>query len=225
MLKCLIIDDEELARKLLEGYIELVDFLTLEGSFENPIQTLSLLKETTIDLIFLDIQMPEIKGIDFIKFIPKNTNVIFTTAYSEYAVEGFNLGVVDYLLKPITFERFLLSVNKIKEYKYSLKSDAHLIVKSGYEIHKIKIEDINFIKSESEYVIYHTNDKKVMSYQSLKALESELNNSIFQRVHRSYIVNKNKITGLKGKELILSSLKIPISDSYFEKVKKDFFNS
>jgi DNA-binding LytR/AlgR family response regulator len=220
MYKCIVIDDEELARTLLISYIKKLDFLELMGAFENPLEAISTLKNNAIDLVFLDIQMPELKGTDFAKMIPANTKVIFTTAYSEYALEGFDLNALDYLLKPITFERFLIAVNKLKNEITTVEKT--ITVKSGYELHKLKLDEIVYIESDSEYVNFHTSTKKIMSHQTLKALANSLDSSIFMRVHRSFVINKNKVTGLKGKEIIVSDVKIPVSDRYFELVKQLF---
>ncbi|WP_159023270.1 LytTR family DNA-binding domain-containing protein [Formosa sp. L2A11] len=225
MYKCLIIDDEELARTLLNGYVKKLDFLELRGSFENPLDAMVTLKNETIDVIFLDIQMPDIKGTDFAKLIPAETKIIFTTAYSDYAIEGFELDALDYLLKPITFERFLKAVNKLKSATIQLpkpKSE-YITVKSGYDLHKIKLEDIIYIESDSEYVVFHLKGRKIMSYQSLKSLEKTLPASLFLRVHRSYIVNTQKVTGLKSRDLLLNDIVIPVSDSYYDTVKSQLF--
>ena len=223
MIKCIIIDDEELARTLLKSYIDKVDFLELVDDFENPIEAMQVLKENAIDLVFLDIQMPELKGTDFAKMIDPKTKVIFTTAYSEYALEGFELNALDYLLKPITFERFLTAVNKVKVEADSIQLDDTITVKSGYDLFKVKFEDILYIESDSEYVNFYTSGKKIMSHQSLKSLENSLPKFLFMRVHRSYIVNKIKVTGLKGRDLIIADTLIPVSDSYFSDVKKELF--
>jgi len=219
--KCLIIDDEELARGLLKTYVGKVDFLELTGSFESPIEALQILKSEAIDLIFLDIQMPDLKGTDFAKLVDPKTKIIFTTAYAEYALKGFELNALDYLLKPITFERFLTAVNKLGSIS-SIEPQTTIIVKSGYDLHKISLEEITHIESDSEYVIFYTGNKKVMSNQSLKSLERTLPKN-FMRVHRSFIVNKNKVTGLKSRDLLLSEIRIPVSDTYFELVKKELF--
>jgi len=223
MIKCLIIDDEELARVLLKTYITKTDFLQYEGSFENPIEALPLLKKGDIDLVFLDIQMPELKGTDFAKLIPKNTSFIFTTAYSEYALEGYELNALDYLLKPIAYERFLSAVSKTQQNTAKIGSQS-ITIKSGYDLHKIKFDNIIYIESDSEYVNFHLNNgKKIMSYQSLKTLENSLDSTVFMRVHRSYMVNTTKVTALKGKDLILDTKSIPVSSSYYEKVKETLF--
>lgn len=223
-IKCFVVDDEELARALLTAYISKLDFLELVGTAANPLEALEILKGGSVDLLFLDIQMPEIKGTAFAKMIPSTTKIIFTTAYSEYALEGYELNVLDYLLKPITFERFLNAVNKMETKTEQVLTEGTLAIKSGYDLHKIKYIDIIYIESDSEYVIYYTTSgKKIMSNQSLKSLEKKLPSSLFMRVHRSYIVNKNKVTTLKGRDLLLSDITIPVSDSYYEVVKKDLF--
>ncbi|WPR71932.1 LytTR family DNA-binding domain-containing protein [Flavobacterium sp. NG2] len=224
MHKCIIIDDEELARGLLQSYVAKLDFLELAGSFENPLDALECLKKGGIKLVFLDIQMPEIKGTDFAKLIPASTKIIFTTAYSEYALEGFELSAIDYLLKPITFQRFLKAVQKIQTEEVTPSAEKTITVKSGYDLFKLKVDEISHIESDSEYAIFHTPTRKVMSLQSLKSLEKTLDSGIFIRVHRSYIVNRNKVTGLKGRDLSLGTIQIPVSDSYYELVKKELFS-
>lgn len=221
-INCIVVDDEELARALLISYIEKLDFLNLVGQAENPLEALQLMKEHDVDVLFLDIQMPEIKGTDFAKMVDSNTKIIFTTAYSQYALEGYELNAVDYLLKPITFERFVTAVNKVKSNKTLEKSDA-ITMKSGYDLHKVKYEDILYVVSDSEYVTFHLSDKKIISNQRLKVLEQELPSSMFMRVHRSYIINKSSVTGLKGRDLLLSDVIIPVSDSYYEHVKQELF--
>ncbi len=222
MLRCLIIDDEELARALLKTYADKVDYLEVVGTYENPVEALSIIKDQDIDLVFLDIQMPDLKGTTLAGLLPENCQVIFTTAYAEYAIEGFDLNAVDYLLKPITFERFLQAVNKLESSKKEGEMKT-ITVKSGYDLHKLFLDDIYFIESDGEYVHFHTKDKKVMSYQSLKSLEKILDPSLFMRVHRSYIVNKTKVRALKGRDLSIEEHAIPVSDTYIEKVKSELF--
>jgi DNA-binding LytR/AlgR family response regulator len=222
-LRCIIVDDEELARTLLTTYVAKVAHVELLASFENPLHALSYLKENEVDLVFMDIQMPELKGTDFAELIINdNIKVIFTTAYSEYALKGFELNALDYLAKPITFKRFLAAINKFP--MVSKEAETSLVIKSGYDLHRVLFQDILYIESDSEYVNYHFEDgKKIMANQSLSKLLNELP-SQFIRVHRSYIVNKNKVTSLKGRSLMLSTEEIPVSDSYFETVKNTVFN-
>lgn len=222
MIKCLIIDDEELARTLLRTYADKVDYLDVIGDFENPIEALNISKNQQIDLVFLDIQMPDLKGTTLAAMLPESCKVIFTTAYAEYALEGFELNAVDYLLKPITFERFLQAVNKLENPDHVTESNT-ITVKSGYDLHKLILDDIYYIESDGEYVNFHLHDRKIMSYQSLKSLEKMLDPSLFMRVHRSYIINKRKVNALKGRDLHLEDFEIPVSDTYIEKVKQDLF--
>ncbi|WBU89022.1 LytR/AlgR family response regulator transcription factor [Cellulophaga omnivescoria] len=226
MYKCIIIDDEELARGLLTSYISKLNYLELVADYESPIDAIPTLKANTIDLIFLDIQMPNLKGTDFAKMIPDTTKIIFTTAYSEYALQGYELNALDYLLKPITFDRFLQAVNKLEAVKSITKDVANdsITIKSGYDLHKIQLQHITHIESDSEYVKFYLEDgKKIMSHQTLKSLEKTLNPNLFMRVHRSFIVNKTKVTSLKGRDLLLTNISIPVSDSYYDKVKQDLF--
>lgn len=222
MLRCLIIDDEELARTLLKTYADKVDFIEVMGIFENPIEALSIVKSQKIDLVFLDIQMPDLKGTSMAKMLPENCQVIFTTAYAEYAIEGFELNAVDYLLKPITFERFIQAVSKLRSSKKN-ESDKSITVKSGYDLHKLLLDNIYFIESDGEYVHFHMHDHKIMSYQSLKSLEKVLDSSLFMRVHRSYIINKTKVKALKGRDLMIENHSIPVSDTYIDRVKSELF--
>jgi len=222
MLRCLIIDDEELARTLIKTYADKVDYIEVVGAFENPIEALSIVKSQKIDLVFLDIQMPDLKGTSMAKMLPDNCKVIFTTAYAEYAIEGFELNAVDYLLKPITFERFLQAVSKLRSSNKN-EADKSITVKSGYDLHKLLLDDINFIESDGEYVHFHMHDQKIMSYQSLKSLEKILDPSLFMRVHRSYIINKTKVKALKGRDLMIENHSIPVSDTYIDRVKSELF--
>lgn len=220
-IKCIVIDDEELARTLLKTYIAKIDFLELIADFESPIDAMQVLKDSAIDILFLDIQMPDLKGTEFAKMIDPKTKVIFTTAYSEYALDGFELNALDYLLKPITFERFLLAVNKFNN--HDIPFEDSITLKSGYDLHKLKFDDILYVESDNEYVVFYTKNKKIMSHQTLKSLEKKLPASLFLRVHRSYIVNKQKVSALKGRDLLIFDVKIPVSDSYYDMAKKDLF--
>lgn len=222
-LKCLVVDDEELARVLLKTHIEKIDFLTLVGSTENPIEALQILQNQDVDLLFLDIQMPELSGINVAKIVKPKTEVIFTTAYSQYAIDGFDLNVLDYLLKPITFERFNQAIDKAKEYFQIQHQEETITIKSGYDLHKIRLNDILFIEGSSEYVTFQTTELRIMSYQTLKSLEISLPQRQFMRIHRSFIVNKDKVKALKGKQILIENHKIPVSETYLENVKRDLF--
>ncbi|WP_347374522.1 LytTR family DNA-binding domain-containing protein [Aequorivita sp. Q41] len=223
-IKCVVIDDEELARTLIKNYIDKITYLECVATFENALEALSILKSEKIDLLFLDIQMPDIKGTEFAELInTTETRIIFTTAYSEYALKGYELNALDYLVKPIAFKRFLSAVEKLP--KQETPTANFIIIKSGYDLHKVMYQDIIYIESNSEYVNYYLeNGKKIMANQSLSKLESKLPTS-FLRVHRSYIVNKEKVTGLKNRELMLTNEKIPVSDSYYNTIKTQLFNN
>lgn len=220
--KCLVVDDEELARILLKTHIEKLKNLSLIGSFENPLDALQVLQNQDVDLLFLDIQMPELNGTTVAKIVNPKTRIIFTTAYPQYALSGFDLNVLDYLLKPITFDRFEQAIEKAKNYFLNSSHDETIIVKSGYDLHKIRFENILFIEGSSEYVTFQTYDKRIMSYQTLKYLETSLPKQ-FMRVHRSYIVNLTKVKSLKSRELCIENFNIPVSETYIEEVKKSMF--
>ncbi len=224
-LRCLVVDDEELARNLLQRYIEQLPFLDFKGGFANPLDAMAAVNEGQIDLVFLDIQMPQIRGTDLAKLLPPHVGVIFTTAYGEYALEGFELSAVDYLLKPITFERFAAAVNKAKARTGDDGAADAITVKSGYDLYKLNFNSIYYIQSDSEYVIYHTKEGKIMSNQSLTKLADQLPASRFMRVHRSYVVNLGAVTALKGRDLLINDMLIPVSARYFDQVKETLFGA
>lgn len=234
MIRCIIIDDEYPARVLLKDYIQKVSFLKLTGSFKNPVEALSKIQSEPVDLIFLDVQMPELSGIEFLKSFPKKTNVILTTAYSEYALTGYELNVLDYLLKPISFERFVLAVNKAADL-ILLQNDAkggnrdnsdekrYIAVKADHKIIKIPVDDILYIEGLREYVTFYTRDEKIVTLESLKNLENQLPGKKFIRVHKSFIINKDKVKSLYGNQLEIEGKFIPIGKSYKEDVVKNIF--
>jgi len=232
------VDDEELARTLLENYINRLPYLKLVGKCSNPIEALVLLQNQSVDLIFLDIQMPEMIGTDFLKSLSHKPMVVFTTAYPEYALEGFELDVVDYLLKPFPFERFLKAVNKASDLS-KLKNQGgsasiissegsnsaknYILVKSEHKVHRIAYDDIQYIQSMREYVAYYTPKGRVLSLGSLKKLEVDLPHSRFLRIHKSYIISKEKVATLEGNMVHIGEDKIPIGASYRKEVLKLLF--
>ena len=225
MIKCVIIDDAELARDLLRSYIDKIDFLQLLASFENPIEALDYVNSNNVDILFLDIQMNELRGIDFVKLLNKPVNVVFTTAYPEYALNGYELDALDYILKPVTFNRFLKAINKLNIATPSTDTYDKIVIKSGYELHKVALEDIMYVSSNNEYVDYHTAKRKIMSYQRLKSLEDILPSNIFIRVHRSFIVNIEHVDSMADRILRIGDVSIPIGVSYYDNVKKLLFGS
>ena len=232
-MRCLIIDDEPLAIELLEDFVSKVPFLKFVASCSNGIEAISILKSDTIDLIFTDIEMPDFSGIEFIKSLDVKPLFIFTTAYSHYAIEGFNLNAVDYLVKPIPFHRFLTAVNRAQE-NFALKNtsaktpiqssfqaepSSFIFVKSDYENIKINIEDIKYIEGLKDYIkIYSTSHKPILTLSSFKKIEEKLPTNIFVRVHRSYIVSLKYIHSVQRNRIIIDQVRIPIGNNY----KNDF---
>jgi len=227
-LKCIIIDDEPIARKVLQEFIEDVDFLELIGQAENPLKAMSLLNSNEVDIIFLDINMPKLNGIDFLKNTKTNAKIIMTTAYADYAVEAFGLDVLDYLVKPIAFERFLKACNKAKEAAATKNiqpkqqdTNDHFFIKCDNQIEKVYYDDLLYAEAMLNYVMLYTNSKKMMVYITIKSLEDQLPADIFIKVHKSFIVNINKVKSIEGNILDIGSSKITISQNLREKVLKD----
>jgi DNA-binding LytR/AlgR family response regulator len=225
-LKCIIIDDEPIARKILQEFIEEIDFLELAGQVENPLKAMTLLNGNDIELIFLDINMPKIDGINFLKNLKPTASIIMTTAYAQYAVEAYGLDVLDYLVKPIAFDRFLKACNKAKEMNTLRKSiqiqpdkpDDHFFIKCNNQIEKIFYDDLLYAEAMLNYVMLYTNSKKMMVYVTIKNLEEQLPSNTFIKVHKSFIVNKTKIKSIEGNILNIGNEKITISQSLREKV-------
>ena len=228
-LKCIIIDDEPIARKVLQEFIEEIDYLELTGQAGNPLKAMSLLNNNDIDIIFLDINMPKINGIDFLKNSKINANIIMTTAYPEYAVEAYGLDVLDYLVKPIAFDRFLKACNKAKETRELKKitparlnkTNDHFFIKCDNQIEKVFYHDLMYAEAMLNYVMLYTNSKKMMVYITIKSLEEQLPADIFIKVHKSFIVNINKIKSIEGSVLNIGGTKISISQNLRGKVLSD----
>jgi DNA-binding LytR/AlgR family response regulator len=222
-LKCIIIDDEPIARKVVQEFVEEIDYLELIGLAENPLKAMSLMNDHEIDIIFLDIDMPKINGIDFLKNSKINSKVIMTTAYAEFAVEAFGLDVLDYLVKPIAFERFLKACNKARDTKNLVKTSSdkpndHFFIKCDNQIEKVFYEDLIYAEAMLNYVMLYTKSKKMMVYLTIKSLEGQLPSEIFIKVHKSFIVNINKVKSIEGNILDIGNEKIAISQNLREKV-------
>lgn len=227
MIKAIIVDDEPLALEIMETYIQQIPDIQLVKKCENAFEANEVLKTQQIDLMFLDIQMPQLSGIDFLKTLSNPPSVIFTTAYPDYAVEGFDLNAVDYLLKPISLERFLKAVNKVSE-KLSAKRADHenvqseaedfFFVKADKKLVKINFDDILYIEGLKDYVIIRQESGRVITLQTMKSLEDRLPVSKFKRVHRSYIVNIKRITAILGNMVELMEAgkvkQLPIGKNY-----------
>jgi DNA-binding LytR/AlgR family response regulator len=233
MLNCIAVDDENLALDLIEDNIHKVPFLNLVKRCKNPFEAMEVLQNEEIDLIFLDIQMPGITGVQFLQSLTNSPMVIFVTAYQQYALEGFNLNVIDYLLKPIDFERFLKAVNKASEL-YNLKHKVTTIevindpkistifVNADYSLVKIKTEEIMFIEGLKDYVKINLNssNKPIVTRMTMKAIEEKLPSSDFFRVHKSFIVSLDKIESIRNLKIKIGNAQIPISESYSEEFFK-----
>lgn len=229
-LKCIIIDDEPVARKVLQEFIGEIDYLELVGQADNPLKALSLLDGKDVDIIFLDINTPKINGIDFLKSAETTANIIITTAYAEYALEGYGLNVLDYLLKPIAFDRFLKACNKAREMgrlrkmtngQAAPQREDHFFIKCDTQIEKVFYDDLVYAEAMLNYVMLHTVTRKMMVYVTIRNLEEQLPADIFIKVHKSFIVNMGKIRRIDGNILDMGSERISISQSLREKVIKE----
>ena len=226
-INCIIIDDEPLARKGLKEYIADVDFLELAGEFDNPLKAAGLISNGKAQLILLDIQMPKITGIDFLKTLQTAPPVIFTTAYPQHALEGFELNALDYLVKPISFDRFLKAALKAKEY-YEVREKNHaetnlaaadyFFIKADNKLVKILYDDILFAEALQNYVVIHTKDKKYITYLTFKSVEEYLPADRFIKTHKSYIVSAGKIDSIEGSNIRIGTHDIPVSRNLKEEV-------
>jgi two-component system LytT family response regulator len=224
---CIAIDDEPLAVKKISAYIQKTPFLELVAECRSAFEAMEILNNRAIQLIFIDINMPDLSGLEFVKSLTDKPYIVFTTAYSEYAVEGFQVDAADYLLKPITYANFLKAANKVKNLidltassqKESIRATAsHLFVKSDYKLIRIELDDIKYIESQHEYIKIHMiNSKPVMTQLSMKAIEEQLPTGQFMRVHRSFIVNLKKVSVVERNRIVFDGkVYIPVSDQYKE---------
>jgi DNA-binding LytR/AlgR family response regulator len=228
---CIITDDEPMARKGLQGYVEKVDFLRLEGVFEDAMSLNTYLHSHRVDLLLLDIEMPYLSGLDLLQSLTQPPKVIFTTAYERYALKGYELDVVDYLLKPISFNRFLKAVNKVHQLISTERAPQpdkpssietglpeHLFVKTDNKLEKVILEDILYLEAMENYVAIHTTKGKMMTHATLKSVIEALPPAAFLQVHKSYVVHLNKITHLEAGSIGIGKASIPISRTLKEGV-------
>ncbi len=231
MIHTIAIDDEPLALQLVSGYISKTPFLELVKTFDNPIDAMDFLDENPIDLIFMDIQMPDLTGIEFTRILEHRPKIIFTTAYEKYALEGFKLEVTDYLLKPFSYEEFLKAARKAErqirleqaEKKETIEANSEfLFLKSEYKIRRINFNDIKYIEGLKDYVkVFLQNESKpILSINSLKSMEAKLPENKFMRVHRSYIVNLEKVETIERSRIVFGKVYIPVSEQYREKFQQ-----
>lgn len=226
ILRCCVVDDEPLASGLIASYISKTPFMELAGEFSSPKDAISVILDGEVDVVFLDINMPQLNGIEFAKIIPPSVRIIFTTAYDSYAVEGFRVNALDYLLKPISYDEFLAAGNRAlqwadlnsrkQETAHGESDPDYIIVKSEYKLVQIPVKDILYIEGLKDYVKIYTEgaDKSIMTLISMKALEHSLPANKFMRVHRSYIVNLSKIKVIERNRIVFGKTFIPVSESY-----------
>ncbi|MAU16592.1 MAG: DNA-binding response regulator [Muricauda sp.] len=241
-MKCIIIDDEPLAIDVLMEYCQKLDFIELEDTFTNSLEAISVIKEKKIDLIFCDIEMPQMNGIDFINSLDNIPLFIFTTAYSQYAVEGFNLNAIDYLVKPIPYNRFIKAISRAKEILAYRKSPTklndnvfpsygdsntanpgYIFVKAEYESVKINLDDIEYIQGLKDYLKIHVKNtnKAILTLMSFKEILDKLPTNQFVRVHKSFVVNISCIKTVQRNRIVINDMRIPIGESY----KSSFFSN
>ena len=238
IIKCAIVDDEPLAVELLASYVKKIPFLELCGKYNNATDALHGITEDAVDLLFLDIQMPELNGLELSKMVPENTRIVFTTAFDRYAVDGFRVNALDYLLKPISYADFLEACNKAQQWFQLVQQQEEsspaaaaeeiksIFVKSEYKLLQINLDDIRYIEGLKDYVKIYTEQSPhpILSLMNMKAIEQMLPTSRFIRVHRSFIVQKSKIREIERNRIVFGDVYIPIGDSY-KQAFQDFINA
>lgn len=225
-LSCIIVDDEPVARKILHEFVEQVPFMDMQGKFENAMKAEAFLKNNAVDMIFLDIEMPKVSGLQLLQKMHIESMVILTTAFPQYALEGYELDIIDYLLKPFALSRFLKAVQKAKDY-HEMKTrtagalpSSYIFIKSDKRIEKIELHDMLYAESVGNYVSVYTDGKKIIAYLTMKSLESQLPADEFIKIHQSYLVNCSKIDAIEGNEIKIGGKSLPISRNYRDLVMK-----
>ena len=232
ILKCAIVDDEPLALELLASYVKKIPFLELTGKYGNAIESMNGLNDNPVDLIYLDIQMPELNGLEFARMLPERTRVVFTTAFDQYAIDGYRVNALDYLLRPISYVDFLAAANKALQWFNLIDGQTpadevkSIFVKSDYKLLQIDLDRIKYVEGLKDYVKIYTDDspRPILSLMNMKAMEQMLPESRFIRVHRSFIVQKGKIREIDRNRIVFGDVYIPIGDSY-KQAFQDFLKS
>ena len=226
-LNCAIIDDEPLAVELLESYVAKTPYLNLIGSYTNTVNAIHDLRENRIDVIYLDIQMPNLSGLEFAKIIPSTTKVILTTAFPQYAIEGYKVNAIDYLLKPISYEEFVRSTDKVMEWATQVNrqdsniNDRTIYVKTDYKLQQLSLDDILYVENYKDYVHFHMrNGERVSTKISMRRLEEFLPSPEFMRVHRSFVVRMPEVKTIERGNIVFGDLYVPITDKYMEEVQR-----
>ena len=223
-LSCIIVDDEPVARKILQEFTEQIPFLQLLGKFESAMQAEKFLSSNQVDLIFLDIEMPKVSGLQMLKRINVEAMVILTTAFPQYALDGYELDIIDYLLKPFALQRFLKAVQKAKDF-YEMQNQSgnapppsYIFIKSEKRIEKVELSDILYAEVLGNYISIYTDRKKIVAYLTMKSLQNQLSPTDFIKIHQSFLVNRSKIESLEGNELKVGTKSLPISRNYRDSV-------
>lgn len=234
MIRCIIIEDQPPAQRVLQKYIGDIDYMELKGVFSDALQAIQFLKTNKVDLMFLDIHLPKLSGIEFMKTMTYKPDIVLTTAFPDYALESYDYGVIDYLLKPFSFERFVKAVSKVTSKKMNDQNETtiadqssreEIFIKSGYEHVKVSVNDIIFIKSDADYTEIITIEKKHLSSEPLRFWTENLPTTKFPRIHKSYIVNTSKIEKVMGNQVTLAGeIKIPIGRAYKDHFMKSLLN-
>lgn len=226
MIRAIAIDDEPLALQIIEHFCNQIDFITLDKTFTKQHEAIKYLNKYPVDLLFLDVQMPNKNGIDFYKLLESDVMVIFTTAHSEFAVEGFNVNATDYLLKPFSFERFEVAVQKAQnefQFKNNTSVQTHLMIRADYKLHRIEFDTILLIEGLDDYIQIHLGNKtKIVARISMKNILEKLPNTKFIRVHRSYIIPISKVKTIQNKVIQIDDFLIPIGETYKDEISKNF---
>ena len=229
IINCAIIDDEPLAAGLLKSYAAKTPFLNLVGTYGSAVEAMKEIRSNPVHLLFLDIQMPELSGIEFAKILPKDTKVIFTTAFQQYAIESYKVAALDYLVKPISYEDFLKAANKaldwfsISQKQQTYATDRFMYVKSDYKLVRVSLDQILYIEGLKDYIRFYLDDgTKILSLMNMKKLEDYLPRPEFMRTHRSYIVHMPKVQAIERFRIVFGDQFIPISESYNEEVQQYF---
>ena len=234
-ISCIVVDDEPLALEVLSSFIARIPYLVLEGQYTDPFFAMEHLRKKKVDLLFVDIQMPDISGIELVKTLNNPPKIVFTTAYSSYAIEGFNLNAMDYLLKPIAFDRFLVAVNKVRDYMELSEAaqevhqpeekdvPEYMFVKSNYKDIKINFNEVLYIEGSEDYIKIHTTTKKVMTLLSMKGVMEKLPENQFIRIHRSFIVAIDKIESKSNERITIGKQSLPIGASSLNEVSKRLY--
>ena len=234
-ISCIVVDDVPLALEVLSSFIARIPYLVLEGQYTDPFFAMEHLRKKKVDLLFVDIQMPDISGIELVKTLNNPPKIVFTTAYSSYAIEGFNLNAMDYLLKPIAFDRFLVAVNKVRDYMELSEAaqevhqpeekdvPEYMFVKSNYKDIKINFNEVLYIEGSEDYIKIHTTTKKVMTLLSMKGVMEKLPENQFIRIHRSFIVAIDKIESKSNERITIGKQSLPIGASYLNEVSKRLY--